>query len=49
MREVPRKKQYPEMDLLESMQSAQSESEKPSSCSSAFLRNSIPLPGLFFK
>lgn len=49
IREVPRKKQYPEMDLLESMQPAQSESEKPSNCSLIFLRNIIPLSGLFFK
>lgn len=49
IREVPRKKQYPEMDFLESIHHAQSELEKPSSCNSASLRNKIPLPGLFFR
>jgi hypothetical protein len=45
-RDDPKKKQYPVVDLLVSIQPAQSASEKPSNWSSECLGKSKPLPGL---
>ncbi|MCI48447.1 putative disease resistance protein (TIR-NBS-LRR class), partial [Trifolium medium] len=43
--EEPKKKQYPEVDLLVSMQLAQSASAKPRSCNDDCLEKNRPRPG----
>lgn len=49
IKEEPKKKQYPKMDLLESRQPTQSASEKPRSWISDFLGKNKPRPGLFLR
>jgi hypothetical protein len=46
IREVPRKKQYPDVDLLVSTQFAQSASAKPSNWIVEVLEKNNPLPGV---
>ena len=49
IREEPRKKHKPVMDLLVSTHPAQSASVKPKSCMCDDLEKNKPLPGEFFK
>jgi hypothetical protein len=49
IREEPRKKQYPDVDLLLSTQLAQSASAKPRICIDELLGKNKPLPGVPFK
>jgi hypothetical protein len=49
MRDVLRKKQWPDVDLLVSKHHAQSASENPSNCISVCLENNKLMPRLVFK